>query len=135
MPISSRTKTRSSAPRDSFRRCAMRCKKLAARVAASWPRRWCNATFSVALLLVFGALSLTSLQWSLIERKIRSEFPSVRHISTDELAKWLSDTHRKPPLLLDVRTAAEFDVSHIAGAQRVEPNEGVADAKLGALAN
>ena len=57
----------------------------------------------------------------MVQRKIRAEFPSVRHIRTGELAAWLRDPHRKPPLLLDVRTAEEFNVSHISGAQRVEP--------------
>ena len=32
-----------------------------------------------------------------------------------ELADWLEDRHRQPPLLLDVRTLKEWNVSHLAG--------------------
>ncbi len=35
--------------------------------------------------------------------------------------KWLKDSQREQPILLDVRTKAEFEVSHLRGAQRVEP--------------
>ena len=58
--------------------------------------------------------------WSLINSKIRREFPDVPRISTSDLAARLGNAKEKP-LLLDVRTKAEFDVSHLAGARRVEP--------------
>src|ERR1043166_2550355 len=124
MRTSSHTKMKSSAPPDSSRPFAKRCKKLAAAARQNSPRwlwssRSCAcAVASVALLVCF---SLTGWQWRMVQRKIRAEFPSVRHIRTGELAAWLRDPHRKPPLLLDVRTAEEFNVSHISGAQRVEP--------------
>ena len=47
---------------------------------------------------------------------IRLKFPSVRHISTAELAAWLENRHRKPPLLLDARTPQEYAVSHLLQA-------------------
>ncbi len=59
--------------------------------------------------------------WALVNAKIRSEFPDVRRITTAELAAWLKASDRPAPLLLDVRTRAEFDVSHLAGAKHVEP--------------
>lgn len=39
--------------------------------------------------------------------------PEVAAISTGELANWLADGSRPPPLALDVRTAAEHAVSHL----------------------
>jgi rhodanese-related sulfurtransferase len=59
--------------------------------------------------------------WALVNARIRSEFPQVRRISTAELAQWLSDSSRPAPLLLDVRTRAEYAVSHLQGARHVEP--------------
>ncbi|MDQ6623358.1 MAG: rhodanese-like domain-containing protein [Verrucomicrobiota bacterium] len=53
--------------------------------------------------------------------KVRHDFPNVRRVSPDEVAQWLTNPKRQAPVLLDVRTKAEFDVSHIHGARRVEP--------------
>ncbi len=55
--------------------------------------------------------------WPAIKARIAKEFPSVKSIGTAELAK----TEPKP-VLLDVRTVAEFDVSRLAGARRVDPD-------------
>ncbi|MCW5559205.1 MAG: rhodanese-like domain-containing protein [Verrucomicrobiae bacterium] len=52
---------------------------------------------------------------------VRARFPEVRHLTPEELAAWLADARRVPPLLLDVRTRAEFDVSHLPGARHVTP--------------
>src|SRR3954470_10015687 len=60
--------------------------------------------------------------WRLVDAGIRREFPQVKRISTAELAAWIAGSDRPPPLLLDVRTQAEFDVSHLPNAVRVEPN-------------
>ena len=71
--------------------------------------------------LLGGALlwsALGGLQWSAVKARIRKEFPAVPQIGTRDLAARLES---EKPLLLDVRTQAEFDVSHLAGARRVEP--------------
>ena len=71
----------------------------------------------------FGAIfSSHALGWGLVNAKIRHDFPEVKRISTAELAAWLADTARPAPLLLDVRTQAEYDVSHLQNAVRVEPD-------------
>jgi rhodanese-related sulfurtransferase len=44
----------------------------------------------------------------------------VQWITTRELADWLEDRHRPPPVLLDVRTVEEWNVSHLPGARRVD---------------
>jgi len=54
-----------------------------------------------------------------IKQAVRKKFPSVRQISTDELARWLSDTNRVPPVLVDVREPQEFGVSHLHGARNL----------------
>ena len=76
---------------------------------------------AVALLLASAARGY-AFGWALVNAKIRSEFPEVRRISTPELAAWLNGPQRPAPLLLDVRTRAEFEVSHLAGARHVEPD-------------
>ncbi len=63
-----------------------------------------------------------------MQRLVRRRFPAVRQISTADLARWLS-SGEQPPLLFDVREAAEYAVSHLAGARRIAP-----DAKAAALA-
>lgn len=84
-----------------------------------------------ALLLIGGAVV-----WALagdgrgldgMKKLVWTRFPSVRQISTQELSAWLKDGQKPPPVLLDVRTPAEFEVSHLAGAHRVDPEAKVAD--------
>lgn len=41
----------------------------------------------------------------------------MQHLSTTELAAWLTDDTRERPLLLDVREPWEFETCHIAGSQ------------------
>lgn len=61
-----------------------------------------------------------------LRRLVRARFADVTHLSTAQLAAWLADPERTPPMLLDVRSAAEYAVSHLPGAQRVDP-ESTAD--------
>ncbi len=55
--------------------------------------------------------------WPAIKATIQKKFPTVRHIATSLLARWLSDKKRPAPLILDARTSAEYKVSHIKGAK------------------
>lgn len=80
----------------------------------------------VLALLLASATRGHAFGWALVNAKIRSEFPDVRRITTAELAAWLNDPARPAPRLLDVRTRAEFDVSHLRDAKHVEPNAAVA---------
>lgn len=61
-----------------------------------------------------------------VEQTVRTKFPEVRQISTTELAAWLNDPARRPPVLLDVRAKREFAVSHLAGARQIDPDEDAA---------
>ena len=58
---------------------------------------------------------------------VRAKFPDVPQLSSANLAAWLADTNRARPLLLDVRTDAEFRVSHLPGARRVDPEAKAAE--------
>jgi rhodanese-related sulfurtransferase len=60
-----------------------------------------------------------------ITREIAAEFPLVPTLAPAELAAWLDDPDREPPILLDVREPNEFAVSHLPGARRVDPDADV----------
>jgi len=47
----------------------------------------------------------------------------IRQISPAELAAWLADKSREPPVLLDVREPWEYDRARIAGSQLVPMRE------------
>jgi rhodanese-related sulfurtransferase len=57
----------------------------------------------------------------LLRASLHNQFPQVQWITTRELADWLEDRHRPPPVLLDVRTVEEWNVSHLPVARRVDP--------------
>lgn len=75
----------------------------------------------IALLLLLAFTCGRQAAWELVDRKVRHDFPGVTPTGREPLARWLADPRRDPPVLLDVRTRAEYDVSHLPGAIRVEP--------------
>jgi rhodanese-related sulfurtransferase len=87
---------------------------------------------AVVLIAVVGMTMVRAqgLEWTLVNWKVRHDFPNVSRITTTELHEWLNDPQRVRPLLLDVRTKPEYDVSHIHGAQRVEPGSDAKGLKL-----
>jgi len=106
----------------------------------SWPRRTSAAAalrpavgLSGLLLLGLGLLFGRELEWFLLKRSLRSRFRDERWITTRQLADWLADRRRPAPVLLDVRTPAEWKVSHLPGARRVDPQANAKTA-AGALA-
>ena len=57
--------------------------------------------------------------WSTTLKMIRVKFPGVAQLSTDSLQTWLEEPGQAPsdrPLLLDVRTKEEYEVSHLKDA-------------------
>lgn len=58
-----------------------------------------------------------------IKQTVRTKFPTVQQLSTNELDAWLKDTNRAQPLLLDARAPEEFAVSQLRGARNVEQLE------------
>lgn len=71
------------------------------------------ACFATVLV---SAAGIYMLRWPLMNAVLRREFRDVKRITTSELAAWLADDSRPAPLLLDTRTRAEYDVSHLRGA-------------------
>jgi rhodanese-related sulfurtransferase len=66
------------------------------------------------------------LGWTAVDRIIEAEYPEVVQISTDSLAALLAaSVGSDGPLLLDVRSAEEYAVSHLDGAIHVDPEDTV----------
>ncbi len=74
---------------------------------------------AVAVVLYFEGRSIGL---DLVHRVSARKFPSVNWIGAAELAGWRQDSTRSQPLLLDARTAPEYQLSHLAGARRIDPN-------------
>ncbi|HEY7817938.1 MAG TPA: rhodanese-like domain-containing protein, partial [Vicinamibacteria bacterium] len=72
-------------------------------------------------VLVLPGCEKPTTDWDRTKSWIRSEFPGVEHISTEELRLRL-DSGPKAPILLDARTPEEFEVSHLKGALLVGPD-------------
>jgi rhodanese-related sulfurtransferase len=84
--------------------------------------------------LTFIALGFTGLAalgvWWLADHRrgiawaisvVRARFPDVQHLSPSSVERWLRDSARTPPQLVDARSKEEFDVSHLTGALRIGP--------------
>ncbi len=71
-----------------------------------------------------GLVSLMprSLAFNIIKRLTIRKFPAVQWINTEDVARWLEDSEEPQPVFLDARTEAEYAVSHLKQAQRIEPN-------------
>jgi rhodanese-related sulfurtransferase len=59
--------------------------------------------------------------FELLQRGISYKFPDVHWIVTRDLARWLEDSTRPQPVVLDARSEAEYQVSHLEGAKRIDP--------------
>jgi len=73
--------------------------------------------------MVFGCDS--SLSWKEVHDMVHRDFPDVESVSVEELNRRLESD--AAPVLFDVREEAEYDVSHLRGAQRVEPGSDAAE--------
>lgn len=60
-----------------------------------------------------------SMGWHAVDAMIARDFPGTPAVSTDTLAALLGTS--QAPLLLDVREADEYAVSHLPGARHVPP--------------
>jgi rhodanese-related sulfurtransferase len=82
-----------------------------------------RAIAGIAALMIIGLalVAMRDVDWLLLKRSLRARFHDVQWITTSELGDWLVDRNRRAPVLVDVRTEAEWNVSHLPGARRVEP--------------
>ena len=79
------------------------------------------AGLALATLLGLGLLSCRSVDWFLLKHSLRNQFADVQWITTGQLADWIADRNRAQPILLDVRSRAEWRVSHLPRARLVLP--------------
>lgn len=90
-------------------------------------RQWRGGDFrfvvglAALVVITFALAGCRPLDWFLLKRTLRGKFHDVDWITTPQLAEWLTDKQRPAPVLLDVRTPAEWNVSHLANARRVDP--------------
>jgi rhodanese-related sulfurtransferase len=73
------------------------------------------------VIAVCALLGLRSVDWFILKKSLRHKFAKVDWISTAELADLLAKKSEDAPVLLDVRTQDEWNVSHLPGARRIEP--------------
>ncbi|QDU98402.1 rhodanese-like domain-containing protein [Lignipirellula cremea] len=68
------------------------------------------------LAMLGGCREPDRLQWDEVKQMVRTRFPGVQQLSTEQLAAWQADEERPQPVLLDTRTPEEYAVSHLQGA-------------------
>lgn len=90
---------------------------------------WLAFGVAAMLVLALGLLSFREIEWFFLKRSLRDKFGEENWITTEQLSAWLVDKERPSPVLLDVRTPAEWKVSHLPDARLVDPE---ADAKTAA---
>jgi rhodanese-related sulfurtransferase len=83
------------------------------------------------IVAAFAFFGIRSIEWFILKQSLRGRFPKVEWISTEQLASWLEDKQQPSPALLDVRTEVEWNVSHLPGARRVDPNASLDEAMAG----
>ena len=52
--------------------------------------------------------------WTLVNWKVRHDFPDIRRIDPEQVANWLSDKNRAQPVLLEYDSLLEICKSHAA---------------------
>ena len=89
-------------------------------------RPWLGVFLAVVVLpILIGAgvvlIAGRGVAFDVIGRLTARKFPDVQWIDRADLARWREDAGRTPPVMLDARTSAEYEVSHLRDAIRVDP--------------
>ncbi len=90
------------------------------------------AAVAAAVLWLRSDHGAGSLAWGAVDRDLAARYPGLPTTTPEALARRLDAP--QPPVLLDARQPAEFAVSHLPGAQRVDPDATAAEL-ADALAN
>lgn len=93
---------------------------------ASRRRRWLWIVLLLLVLplLVGAGVALVAgrpIAFDVIRRMTDRKFPDAKWVTVNELDRWRADPGRAQPVVLDARTQEEFGVSHLQGAQRIDP--------------
>jgi len=101
-------------------------------------RRALELAVAIALLLIAQVLIIDrtvlraaqkdSVTWNAVFAWIRRDWPEVPQMSTRELAQRMAANSVTTPLLIDVRTREEYEVSHLPGAIWAETPSQIASA-------
>jgi rhodanese-related sulfurtransferase len=83
-------------------------------------RRWQWAIGLTLLLVAFAAITAT--QPSSWKPLISAQFPGGEWVDGGTLSDWMVGSSRTSLVLLDVRTPEEYAMSHLRGAQPVDPS-------------
>ena len=70
---------------------------------------------------------LFGVSWESVDEKIEREFPGVQTVSTEVLLTRYKAADAKLPIIIDVREAGEFRVSHLGDALHLESAEAISD--------
>ena len=73
------------------------------------------------------AASEEPISWADVFARIERDWPEVPQMSTKELAQRMADDGDSRPLLIDVRTRREYEVSHLPGAVWAETSRQIED--------
>lgn len=93
------------------------------RALVTFLRPWFAPLLGLAVAVAAAvAVMAPETRLRLVEVAVARAWSDVPRIAPGRLAAALGGD--EPPLLLDVRTAAEFEVSHLPGARRVDPDGG-----------
>lgn len=89
-------------------------------------RPWLGAFLVIVVvpILIGAAVALIAgrgVAFEVVRRLTARKFPDVQWIDRAELARWREDPGRSQPLMLDARTAAEYEVSHLRDAVYIDP--------------
>jgi rhodanese-related sulfurtransferase len=89
-------------------------------------RPWLGAFLVIVVvpILIGAAVMLIAgrgVAFEVVRRLTARKFPDVQWIDAAELARWREDSGRPQPLMLDARTPAEYEVSHLRDAVRIDP--------------
>lgn len=85
------------------------------------PKPWLVAVAASLFLELFGV------NWKAIDERISREFPQVQHVTIAQLQDQLATGSAAQPLIVDVREAEEFAVSHLHDAVNLQTAAAIAD--------
>jgi rhodanese-related sulfurtransferase len=71
---------------------------------------------AIAVVEAGCAKNTTPRDLTVVRARVAAAYADVPRISTADLATWMNDRSRPPPLLLDARSREEYQVSHLNGA-------------------
>jgi len=89
-------------------------------------RPWLGAFLVIVVvpILIGAAVVLIAgrgVAFEVIRRLTARKFPDVQWIDRSALSRWREDSSRPQPLVLDTRTKAEYQVSHLRDAVYIDP--------------